>query len=56
MIAMMDCELPEIFPGKLPRTATAHPWIELQRLFPITLLPQFSIATGLGNDPVQFFT
>lgn len=54
MIAMMYRQLPEIFPGKLPRTTAANPWIELQCLFPITLLPLFPVATCLGDDPVQF--
>lgn len=56
MVAMVDGKLLEIIPVEFPRTATTHPWIELERLFPVGLLALLPIPLCLGNNPIQSIT
>lgn len=53
VIAMMDGELAQVGAREFPRTPTADPWIDLQRLLTIALGAPIGRVARFCNDAVQ---
>ena len=50
VILVMDREFTYPLAFKFPSAPGAKPWVHLKRSIPITLLPLFPAAPGIGND------
>jgi len=53
VIAVVDRQLLEIGASELARAAPADPWIQLERLFPVTLFTLLAVALGISDDAVE---
>ena len=53
VIAMMDGELAQVGAREFPRTPTADPWIDLQRLLTIALGAPIGRVARFCNDAVR---
>jgi hypothetical protein len=53
VILVMNCELTKSLACEFTSASSTDPWMNFERLLPISLLPLLPILPGLGNDPVQ---
>ena len=54
VIAVMNCQLTQIFPVELAGTTTTNPGIHFQRPGTVTLLPLLPLSVSLRDDATQF--
>lgn len=54
MVPMVDREFLELPALEFAAAARTNVRIQLQRLFPVLLLPEFAASPGLGNEPLLF--
>lgn len=53
VIAVMDCELMQVLPGKLALASPTNPGVHLECLFPVILFPLLPATPGLGDNLLQ---